>query len=110
MPPANIVRPAIAEAGSISGAWVLVGCDGPDGGENGNVGKQTGPNTGNGMHVWEFPFGPADATPVTVINASAKPIFRITLKSSILKGGESEKNVICTVADWQQGIAERRVE
>ena len=31
MPPANIVRPAIAEAGSISGAWVLDGCDGPDG-------------------------------------------------------------------------------
>jgi hypothetical protein len=33
MPPANIVRPAIAEAGSISGAWVLVGCDGPEEGK-----------------------------------------------------------------------------
>ena len=32
------------------------------------------------MHLSEFP-PEADATPVTVINASAKPIFRITLKS-----------------------------
>ena len=43
MPPANIVRPAIAEAGSISGAWVR---DGPDGGENGVVGKQNGLSQG----------------------------------------------------------------
>ena len=79
MPPANIVRPAIAEAGSISGAWVLVGCDGPEGCENG---MQTGGSQdGNGMQILEFP-SEADATPVAVIKASAKPIFRITLKSS----------------------------
>jgi hypothetical protein len=95
MPPANIVRPAIAEAGSISGAWVLVGCDGPDGGEK--------HKRKNGMQNSEFPLEPADATPVTVINASAKPIFRITLKSSILKRGESEGDAIVTVADWLQG-------
>jgi hypothetical protein len=100
MPPANIVRPAIAEAGSISGAWVLVGCDGLDGGESGIVGKQMGKN---GRQNSEFPLEPADATPVTVINASAKPIFRITLKSSILKRGESEGDAIVTVADWLQG-------
>ena len=46
MPPANIVRPAIAEAGSISGAWVLVGCD-DLGGANGNAGIQTGSSQGN---------------------------------------------------------------
>ena len=45
MPPANIVRPAIADAGSISGAWVLVGCDRPDGGENGmQMGLSQGTN------------------------------------------------------------------
>ena len=100
MPPANIVRPAIAEAGSISGAWVLVGCDGLDGGESGIVGKQMGKN---GRQNSEFPFGAADATPVTVINASAKLIFRITLKSSNLERGESEGDAIVTVADWLQG-------
>ena len=109
MPPANIVRPAIAEAGSISGAWVLVGCDGPDGGENGDDRLQMGSSQGNNLkQVSEFPLE-AEATPVTVINASAKPIFRITLKSSNLERGESKKNTIGTVADWQQGFAESRV-
>ena len=83
MPPANIVRPAIAEAGSISGAWVGDGCDGLDGGENGM--QRGGSPNGNGIQVSEFPLEPADATPVTVINASAKPIFRITLE--VLKLG-----------------------
>jgi len=45
MPPANIVKPAIAEAGSISGAWVRDGCDGPDGRENGmQMGLSQGTN------------------------------------------------------------------
>jgi hypothetical protein len=61
------------------------------------------------MHLSEFP-PEADATPVTVINASAKPIFRITLKSLNLERGESGKNTIGPVADWQQGIAESRVD
>jgi hypothetical protein len=61
------------------------------------------------MHISEFP-PEADATPVTVINASAKPIFRITLKSSNSERGESNENTIDTVSDWQQGIPESRVD
>jgi len=76
MLPANIVRPAIAEAGSISGADT-----GDDGCCQGGAGmRQKGPI--DNRHLVEF-VPEADATPATVINTSAKPIFRITMKSSI---------------------------
>jgi hypothetical protein len=70
-PPANIVRPAIAEAGSISGA--LTGAGFVDGGqkENHRIWK----------HLSESP-SRADAMPAMVINTSAKLIFRTTVKSS----------------------------
>ena len=50
MPPANIVRPAIAEAGSISGAWAGDECDGlegREGGEKDDVEMQMGSSQGN---------------------------------------------------------------
>jgi hypothetical protein len=71
-PPANIVSPAIAEAGSISGAWT-------------REGEANGMQMGGNQRIWkhssELPLE-ADATPAMVINMSAKLIFRITVKSS----------------------------
>jgi hypothetical protein len=74
-PPANIVRPAIAEAGSISGA--LTGEEG----EEGEDGKQTG-NQRIWKHCCESPPLEADAMPAMVINTSAKLIFRTTVRPS----------------------------
>jgi len=66
-PPANIVKPAIADAGSISGALTGVGCS--DGGQK--VHQRI-------WKHWEL-FCPADATPAMAINTSAKLIFRTTV-------------------------------
>jgi hypothetical protein len=88
MPPANIVRPAIAEAGSISGADT-----GDDGCRDGGAGMmQNGPIANR--QLLEF-VSEAEATPATVINTSIKPIFRITVKSSILETRREQVKYYC---------------